>query len=298
MHILLLAGGYSNERDVSLRSGDAVEKALKAKGHEVRRADPKEDLDWPAIIDGIDAAFIALHGAGGEDGDIQAQLEAVGLRYTGCGIGASDLCWDKWAYKEFLEDKDVPICDGAIVTLQDIDNDLFKKPFVLKPVRGGSTIDTLITHEVSEENLAAAKRLLQKYDHMLVEPLIVGIEITVPVIGEAALTPIEIIPPKNKDFDYENKYNGETQELCPPINVSEDKQHEAMELALKIHNLTGCRDMSRTDMIIDRDGNLHVLETNTVPGMTDGSLLPKSAAVAGMDMPELCDKLIKLALQH
>ncbi len=298
MHILLLAGGYSNEREVSLRSGDAVEKALKTKGHEVRRADPKEDLDWPAIIDGIDAAFIVLHGAGGEDGDIQAQLEAVGLRYTGCGIGASDLCWDKWAYKQFLEDKDVPICDGAIVELKDMDNDFFTSPFVLKPIRGGSTIDALIAHEVTEEKLDEAKRLLKKYDHMLIEPLIVGVEITVPVVGETALTPIEIIPPENKDFDYENKYNGATQELCPPVHVSENIQHEAMELAMKIHKLTGCRDISRTDMIIDKDGKLHVLETNTVPGMTDGSLLPKSAAVAGMDMPALCDKLINLALKH
>jgi D-alanine-D-alanine ligase len=298
MHVLLLAGGYSNERDVSLRSGDAVEKALISKGHTVHRIDPKQDIDWSEVSTGIDVAFIALHGAGGEDGIIQAQLEKAGIPYTGSGIGASELCWDKWAFKEFLDDKDVPLTKGALVTAADTSNEYFKRPFVLKPIRGGSTLDTLIARDVTEDTIAEAAKLLKKYDSMLVEELVEGIEITIPVIGETALDIIEIVPPPNKEFDYENKYNGETQELCPPQHVSDTMQQQAKDLAVRIHTLTGCRDISRTDMIIDSSNKLHVLETNTVPGLTETSLVPKSAAVAGMDMATLCEKLIQLALTH
>lgn len=298
MHILLLAGGYSNEREVSIRSGDAVEAGLKAKGHIVRRVDPKDDLNWAEIIKGIDVAFIALHGAGGEDGDMQAQLDALGIPYTGSGVGASDLCWDKWAFKEFLGDKDVPLSAGTIVTAKELEHEYFNHPFVLKPIRGGSSIDVVIAHEVTDEKLSDAAALLQKYEFMLLEPLIVGIEITVPVVGDKALDVIEIIPPEHKDFDYTYKYNGETQELCPPLNISEDIQKEARTLALRIHTLTGCRDLSRTDMMVDKSGKIHVLETNTVPGLTSASLLPKSAAVSGMNMSELCDLLVNLAVKH
>jgi D-alanine-D-alanine ligase len=298
MHVLLLAGGYSNERDVSIRSGDAVQRALTTNGHKVRRIDPKEDVNWEQVIKDIDVAFIALHGAGGEDGVIQAQLEKMNISYTGSGIGASDLCWDKWAYKEFLHDKNIPLSPGALVSINNLENDYFKKPFVLKPIRGGSTIDMLIVREVTPKKLHEAKKLLRRYDFMLIEELITGTEITVPVVGNTALDIIEIIPPENKDFDYENKYNGQTQELCPPQNVSVEIQAKAKELAIRIHTITGCRDLSRTDMMIDTRNNLYVLETNTGPGLTDTSLLPKSAAVAGMDMPALCDTLIHLALKH
>ena len=297
MHILVISGGYSNERDVSLRSGEAVEKALRSKGHEVRTADPKTDLDWPVVAKDIDVAFNALHGAGGEDGVIQAQLEKIGLAYTGSGIGASDLCWDKWAYKEFLEDKDIPLSRGEVVTGTNLDSGYFKRPFVLKPIRGGSTLDTLIAREPSPQKLEEARKLLQKYDHMLIETLVEGVEITVGVFEDMALPVIEIMPPDGLEFDYENKYNGATKELCPPVHVSEQVQKQAQELALRIHRLTGCRHISRTDMIVDKNDQLHVLETNTVPGLTDQSLLPKMVKQAGMSFEDFVDKLVNLAIK-
>ena len=131
---------------------------------------------------------------------------------------------------------------------------------------------------------------------MLLEELVEGIEITVAVVGDQALPVIEIIPPEAGEFDYENKYNGRSQELCPPEHVAEDIQAEARDLALRTHNLTGCRDFSRTDMILTPLGELWILETNTIPGMTDQSLLPKAAAAAGIPMPLLCDRLVQMAL--
>jgi D-alanine-D-alanine ligase len=178
-----------------------------------------------------------------------------------------------------------------------LDNPLFGKSFVLKPIEGGSTLDALIARTPSPEKLEEAKQLLKKYDKMLLEELIFGIEITVPVLGNKALPVIEIIPPADKEFDYENKYNGASQELCPPQNVSDEIQKRAQELAERIHKLCGCNDMSRTDMIIDESGELFVLETNTIPGLTDQSLFPKAAAEAGHSMSELVDILVKSALK-
>jgi D-alanine-D-alanine ligase len=134
---------------------------------------------------------------------------------------------------------------------------------------------------------------------MLLEELIEGVELTVGVLGDQALPVIEIIPPSDGEFDYENKYNGKSQELCPPRHVDQNIQKQAQEIAVHIHRSLGLRDMSRTDIIIRRSDNvLFTLETNTIPGMTDQSLLPKAAAVAGYSMPELCDTLVRRALQR
>jgi D-alanine-D-alanine ligase len=133
---------------------------------------------------------------------------------------------------------------------------------------------------------------------MLLEQLVEGVEIAVPVLDNHALPVIEIIPPSGGEFDYENKYNGASQELCPPQHVTQSVQHRAQQLAEKIHSLCGCRDYSRTDMIVRPDGSLTVLETNTIPGMTEQSLFPKAAAVAGLSMAELCTQLVELALSR
>ncbi len=133
---------------------------------------------------------------------------------------------------------------------------------------------------------------------MLIETLIAGQEITVGVLIEQALPVIEIVPPANGEFDYTNKYNGATQELCPPRSIDRDIQQRAQHLALQIHKLTGGRDMSRTDMMVASDGSLHVLETNTVPGLTDQSLFPKAADIAGYDMPHLVRLLVETALKR
>lgn len=299
MHILLLAGGNSNERDVSLRSGQAVAGALDSLGYTYTLADPAQpDFKLEEHVYNIDVVFPALHGSGGEDGILQAELERLGIPCVGSGSQASKLCWDKMAYKEFLIDHDLPASRGKIVSQQDIHDDLFHKPYVLKPIEGGSSLDTQIARVIDDASTQASLNLLKIYPHMLLEPLITGVEITVGILDMEPLPAIEIIPPEGLEFDYENKYNGATQELCPPRHVGENLQLRAQELALKIHQLVRCEGMSRTDMIIDTDHNLHVLETNTIPGLTEQSLLPKMAATAGYTMPQLVDKLLNLALSQ
>lgn len=294
--VTVLAGGSSKEREVSLRSGAAVADALRKKGYKVTLADPRDGLDG---IGKPDVVFPALHGAGGEDGTIQAALENIGVPYVGSGVAASALCFDKWLYRSVAAAGGLPLANGELVTLDTIwQSPLARQPFVLKPVQGGSTIDTYIIRNTRQLDKKPLKRSLQQYGIMLLETLIPGIEITVGILGEQALPPVEIVPPKDSEFDYDNKYNGKTKELCPPVHVSTGVQKQAQELALRVHRLTGCRDISRTDMIIAPDNTIIILETNTLPGMTDQSLFPKAAAVADIAFLDLCDQLVRMALQR
>jgi len=296
--VIVLAGGVSGERQVSLRSGAAVADALKSKGYVVTIIDPVDNLGaHRAEIERADVVFPVLHGSGGEDGDLQALLDAWGVRYVGSAEDTSRLCFDKVAYKTFLRRHGIPLAKGEVVNQHDFwQSKLIMKPFVLKPFDGGSSLDTHIIRDVKNVPLAAINASFAAHNVMLLEELIDGVEITVAVIGAQAMPVVEIIPPASGEFDYENKYNGKTQELCPPKNVPAASQKTARELAERIHRLCGCRDLSRTDMICRVDGSLVVLETNTLPGMTDQSLLPKAAAQNGLPMPELVDYLVKQAL--
>lgn len=299
MKVLLLSGGTSNEREVSLRSGKAIANALDILGYEYISADPADSgFDLASLVKDIDVVFLALHGAGGEDGDLQSQLEKLNVPFVGCSSDASKLCFDKWAYKDLLRTHNLPVTEGKIVTSDSLEDTLFKGPYVLKPVEGGSSLDTQIVRNPDSDSLQASRELLQKYPEMLIEPLVEGVEITVGILDKEPLPVIEIVPPEGLEFDYENKYNGATKELCPPENVTPDVQKRAQQLALEIHNLTSCRDMSRTDMIVDKSNNLHVLETNTIPGLTEQSLLPKMVVTAGYTIPEFVDKLLQLTLSR
>jgi D-alanine-D-alanine ligase len=295
MHtILLLAGGTSREREVSLRSGQAVAEALQSQGYHVLVRDPSVKLHQ---VSQPDAVFPVLHGQGGEDGTIQEQLENMGVPFVGSDAAASRCCFDKWKYRQLLGAHKLPIAEGALVTATSLwRSALARSPFVLKPFDGGSSIDTHIVRNPQSVDRQAIEDSFTRNPKMLIEGLIEGTEITVGVLGDQALQVIEIIPPSDKEFDYENKYNGQTQELCPPQNVSNAAQTQAQELALQIHQLCGCRDFSRTDMIVTPDGECIVLETNTIPGMTAQSLFPKAAAAAGLAMPELAERLVAMAL--
>lgn len=296
MHILLLAGGNSAEREVSLRSGAAVQTALEQSGHQVTVRDPADNLS-DDDFNGYDAIFPVLHGAGGEDGVLQARLEALGHHnFVGSDAVSSELCFDKWRYKELLGDSRILNPSGAQVTHDTLRaHPLASQPFVLKPIKGGSSVDTFIVRDVTQADFTAMEAACERYGAMLLEALIDGIEITIGVLDDRALPVIEIIPPANGEFDYDNKYNGQTQELCPPQHVPEEVQAQARGLAEQVHKLCGCRDFTRTDIMLTAGNRLYVLETNTIPGMTDQSLFPKAAATAGIPMPELCDRLAKLA---
>ncbi len=290
-------GGKSAEREVSLRSGTAVATALRQAGYEVRLLDTIT-ADIKDVAAG-DVVFPALHGAGGEDGSIQAELEAHGARYVGSGPAASHLCFDKWQYRQLLAAHNLPLAAGALVQADTYaSHKLAQTGYVLKPITGGSSIDTYIVRDLTVTPKKQIADTFRRYPTMLLETLIEGIELTVGILGNEPLPVIEIIPPADGEFDYENKYNGRSQELCPPLHASEAVQQAVQKLALQAHQLAGCRDFSRTDIMADAAGKLYVLETNTIPGMTDQSLFPKMAQAAGISMPELCARLVELALNR
>ncbi len=298
--ILVITGGPSDERAVSLRSGAAVAQALEACGHHVTSLDLNDGYDrLVAAAKAVDLVFPALHGAGGEDGKLQAVLEKHTIAFVGSGSEASALCFDKKTYHAAVGNS-IKLPESMMVTVDTyMQSNLAKKPFVLKPVDGGSSIGVHLVHTVTDIPYQAIEESFAQYGHMLMEQLIFGVELTVGVLGEEAIGIAEIIPPEQGWFDYENKYNGTSQELCPPKHLSQATQEKALELALTAHQLTNCRDLSRTDMIYETlSDELYVLETNTLPGMTSESLYPKIAANHGLAMSELCDKLVSLAVKH
>lgn len=294
--IIVLSGGISGEREVSLRSGQAVAKALESKGYKVIMHDPLHGID---NLPAAGAVFLALHGEGGEDGTLQAELTRQGRPYIGADAGSSSLCFNKQKYKELLRERDFPVAADEIVDAVSIwKSPLITQPFVLKPVDGGSSIDIHIVRDTQQLPKEAIQKTLGKYGTMMLEELIEGVELTAGILDDTPLPIIEIIPPANGEFDYTNKYNGTSQELCPPRHISQEMQAQARELARQVHQLTGVRDLSRTDMIITLDGRLVILETNTLPGMTAESLYPKAVAAAGIDMGELTDQLVQMALRR
>ncbi len=301
MKVLVLSGGISDEREVSLRSGKNVTKALISAGYDATNLDPKiiTGSELKKACQSSDVVFIALHGKGGEDGSLQKKLETWNVRYIGSDPASSKNCIDKASMRRIAKAAEFVIADGEYVTINSFKSSkLLKAPYVIKPIVGGSSIDTFVVRKPARAPIAEIEHALVKYGKMLVEELIEGVEITVGVLGKKALPVIEIIPPHNQEFDYKNKYNGKTQELCPPQNVAKDVQKRAQQEAEKLHTLFGCRDMSRSDYIIRADGSLVLLDINTVPGLTEQSLLPKAAATAGVTMDELVTKLVALAKQH
>lgn len=254
-----------------------------------------------------DVAFIALHGKYGEDGTIQGMLELLGIPYTGSGVLASALAMDKIISKRVMIAAGVPApvsvdftrkSDLEYICLKDVVAPL-GYPVIVKPSRQGSTIG--MRKVESEDELESAVEEAFGYDsHVLIEQFARGIEITVGVLGNddpQALPIIEIVPAKGF-YDYEAKYTpGATEEIVP-ARISEEAAERARELALASHKALGCRGMSRVDMIVKPCGEIVVLEVNTIPGMTPTSLLPTAAKAAGIEFPDLLDRLIQLALEE
>jgi len=296
MKILVLEGGDSNEREISFRSSKSVKKALKELGHELIVHDPKDGTNKLKDYKGkVDIVFPILHGGIGENGGIQKILEKHGFKYLGADSESSTICFYKPNFKKVLSKSDIVLPGGEVVNKSSIrKSNYLKKPFVLKPIGGGSSVDVFIVRDPN--NIPGELfEALDRYDEMLIEELIDGVEITVPVLGKRALPVIEIIPPVNEEFDFENKYNGKTKELCPPENVSKKLQKDAQAIAENVHNTLKVRHLSRTDMIITPDGKIYVIELNTMPGLTDQSLFPKAAKQDGMDMKALVSEFVKLA---
>lgn len=298
--VVVLSGGTNAESEVSLRSGKAVTQALKTAGYDVTNLDPA-DRSPDELLDeltGVDVVFPVLHGKGGEDGTLQTWLESHNVCFVGSNAETSRVCFDKWQFKEMIGETDISMPPAELVTRETIwDSSLTTQPYVLKPLDEGSSVDTFIIRHPEKADKQAIEAVFEKHHMMLLEELIEGIEITVGILGNEALPVIEIIPPSGGEFDYTNKYNGQTQELCPPEHIDADTQSRAQKVAERIHQTLGVVDISRTDMIVRRsDKEIFVLEINTLPGLTDQSLIPKAAAVAGYDMPAFTKNLVEAAL--
>lgn len=294
MNVLVLLGGNSPEREVSIRSAKGVIEALRGAGHTVEEYDPADGYGGLAGYRGeVDCVFPILHGVGGEDGEVQSELEKYGFRYLGSDAKVSKICFDKVAFKEELEKLRISTPKWQVVTKETIKQAPLSEPYVLKPIENGSAIDMFIVRDPKTQSYDSD--IFEKYEEMLFEELIVGTEITVPILGAKALPLVEIIPPKGQEFDYENKYNGKTRELCPPVHVPQEKQSEAQRLIEKVHSAVGARHLSRTDIIVDDHGRLMVLDFNSMPGLTAQSLYPKAAKEAGISMEALVQKFLDLA---
>ena len=306
IRLALIAGGKSDEREVSLKGASGVAAALDAEKYQVRRYDPATDLARLAEdADQLDAAFILLHGLFGEDGTIQGFLDLLNIPYQGAGVLGSATAMDKNLAKILYRAAGLPVAPWLMAAKADLDDPgrllcEVRLPLVVKPVRQGSSIGMSIVR--SEEELAPALQLAFAHDdQVMVEAYIQGRELTVAVLGNEdlqALPLIEIIPDSRYAFfNYEAKYQpGATREVCP-AEVEEAIRVQAQEYALRAHRCLGLRGYSRTDMMLTSDHKLYLLETNTIPGMTPTSLFPQAAAAAGYPFPALLDKLIELALE-
>lgn len=295
LRIAVLLGGPSTEREVSLKTGAAVAHALRALGHTVSEVDPKT-ADW-RLPEGTDVVFLALHGTYGEDGTVQEQLDLLRVPYTGCDAESSRIAFDKVLTKHRLVAEGIPTARFVVISSEGHPwPEGWAPPMVIKPVRQGSSVGLQFVHQKEEWPAALAAAL--KFDsHVLVEEKIEGRETTVGILDGQAL-PIVEVRPKVGTYDYQNKYTaGATEYLCP-APFDEETTRRIQAAGLGAFNAVGGRDYGRIDIMVRPNGEPVVLEVNTLPGMTETSLLPKAAAAAGIQYAELCQRMIDLALQR
>ena len=341
MKIVVLAGGISRERDVSLSSGTGIYKALKEKGHQTILVDVflgytgdisgdvfALDKDWAADMRGVsteisdisqilamrpdykknffgpnvielcqqaDVVFMALHGAEGENGKIQAYFDLMGIRYTGTTHVSSAIAMDKSIAKELFRQNGIPTPEGIHLKKQECDPKTVPFPLVVKCCNGGSSVGTFIVEK--EEDYEAAKAEAFRYDEeIIIEQYIKGREFSVGVIDGKALPIIEIAP-LTGFYDYKNKYQaGSTVETCP-AELSETLTKRMQGYAEDVFKALRLRNYARMDFMLAKDGSMYCLEANTLPGMTPTSLLPQEAQAIGVSYGDLCEWLIEISLR-
>jgi D-alanine-D-alanine ligase len=316
MHVAVLKGGRSLERQVSLRSASRVQDALERLGHQVTPVDVGPDLVDRLIETQPELAFVALHGRDGEDGTVQELLEAIGIPYTGSGVSACIRAADKVLAKHAMRDKGIPTADfysfsetafealGAAQALPAIEHRL-QFPIVVKPAAQGSALGIKFARTAADVPQALVAAF--SYDRkVLLERYIAGRDLAVSVVEEGgadgpsprALPIVEAVPQEEDFYDFEARYEiGRTRFVCP-AELEEPIAARASELALAVYELLGCRGFARVDLMLDSaDGGLFVLEADPIPGLTETSLLPQAADAAGIGFDALIDRIVAAALR-
>ena len=328
MKVAVVFGGDSLERDVSAASGAEVVKALRSRGHTVVAVDAQrglldaaeeqrlltgrialappdheEQIALPALLESpdlraVDVVFLAMHGGVGENGTIQALLDLAGLTYTGSGLVGSALGMDKDISKRLFLAAGVPTAEWLMAPVAaNVVSERLGYPLIVKPNSQGSTVGLSLVH--SESELAPAVALARRFDdEVMIERYVAGRELTVGVLDGEALAVGEIVPAKGGIFDYEAKYQVGGAEEIFPAAIDPVLAVRAQTLAVQVSQALKLECYCRVDFRLDEDNGLWCLEANTLPGLTSGSLLPRSAAAVGIDFPELCERICRLAFER
>ena len=302
LHIVVLMGGWSAEREVSLSSGEGVAKALESRGHRVTRIDMGRDVAQRLAEVAPDVVFNALHGTPGEDGSVQGLMDLMGLKYTHSGLETSVIAIDKELTKMVLVPHGIRMPEGRVVTSESLfAADPMPRPYVLKPVNEGSSVGVAIVTEQGNYGDPIGRDVEGPWKHferLLAEPFVRGHELTVAVLGDEALGVTELKPTQGF-YDYDAKYtDGLTEHVCP-AEIPDEIAEAAMAMAVRAHRILGCRGASRSDFRWDderRLDGLYLLEVNTQPGMTPLSLVPEQARLKGIDYAELVERIVEAAL--
>jgi len=292
--VAVLLGGNSGEREVSLNSGNAVYEALIAQGIDAIKVDSKDNLVGQLEAHSFDRAFIVLHGIGGEDGTVQGLLEFMQIPYTGSGVKASAICMDKWRTKLIWEGLDLPtpkfVQIESLVELEEFTEQV-GYPLMVKPALEGSSIG--ISKVSSASGLSDAfQSAANTGSPVLAEQFVTGKEFTVAILNGKALPAIQL-KPANEFYDYEAKYLSDSTEYLLPCGLTAEKESELQRLALDAYEAVDCQGWGRVDVMQDLDGKFWLIEVNTVPGMTDHSLVPMAAKADGIDFQQLVKTILE-----
>ena len=294
--VAVLLGGPSAEREISLRSGNMVLAALKRRGVDVHPFDPKDERLEALIAQRFDRVFIALHGRFGEDGTVQGALEYLGLPYTGSGVGASAIAMDKWRTKLLWQGAGVPTPPYELLTAASDFTAVGERlglPLMVKPAREGSSIG--MTKVMTIEKIGAAFEKAVEYDEVVIaERFIDGVEVTAAILNDEALPLIRLETPR-VFYDYEAKYFADDTRYICPSGLPDDEERAIQAQVVRAFKLIGCSGWGRVDVMLDNAGRPHLLEVNTIPGMTDHSLVPMAARARGIDFDELCVRILETA---
>ena len=303
-HVAVLMGGWSAERPVSLMSGEGVAKALESRGHKVTRIDMDRNVAARLAEAKADVVFNALHGVPGEDGTVQGMMDLMGLTYTHSGLATSVIAIDKQLTKQALVPHGIPMPGGHIVDSASLfEADPLPRPYVVKPVNEGSSVGVAIVTQDGNYGSPIGRDVegpWQHFDQLLAEPYIRGRELTTAVLGDEALLVTELRP-KSGFYDFDAKYtDGMTEHVCP-AEIPNEIGEACKAIALRAHQLLGCKGASRSDFRWDDTQGvegLYLLEVNTQPGMTPLSLVPEQAAKLGIDYAELVERIVEDALKQ